>query len=353
VTVRFSSSLHDLPLYVPGRDVVGTTKLASNETPYPPLPHVVARILESAQNANRYPDTAAVELCERLATKLAVGTDQVAVSCGSMSLCAQLVRATTDPGEEVIYAWRSFEGYPIAVALNGGTSVRVPLSNFGLDLAAIASAVTDRTKLIFICNPNNPTGTVVTTTALKAFLAQVPDNVLVVLDEAYYEFVRDPSTPDGVTLLAEHPNVVVLRTFSKAYGLAGLRVGYAVSADPEVISAVRRTQLPFVVAQVAQDAAVASLEPEAESQLHDRVLELVNERARVRDCLIELGYEVPPSQANFVWLPLAERSAEWAAGCASRKLIVRPLGTDGVRVTVGSPAQNDRLLEAARELVAN
>jgi histidinol-phosphate aminotransferase len=344
--------LATLPVYVPGRSRPGSTKLASNETPYPPLPHVLARILESAQNVNRYPDTFSTELCERIAAKVGVRAEQVAVGCGSVSLCAQLVQAVVDPGDEVIYAWRSFEAYPIVAALGGAVSVEVPLRDRVHDLPAMLARITDRTRLIFVCSPNNPTGTAVGRTELIAFLDQVPGHVLVVLDEAYIEFVTDPDVADGLTLLADRPNVVVLRTFSKAYGLAGLRVGYAVASDPAITTALRQTQLPFVVTQVAQDAAVASLDPEAERQLFARVAELVDERERVTAALVALGYDVLASQANFVWLPLAARTAEWAAGCADRKIIVRPLGLDGVRVTIGTAEENERLLEAARELTA-
>jgi histidinol-phosphate aminotransferase len=348
--VRLSPSLAELPRYLPGKTVAGAIKLASNETPYPPLPHVLARILESAQTINRYPDTSSLALVSRLAERLGVSPDHVAVGCGSVSLCAQLARATAGAGDEVLFAWRSFEMYPVVGPLVGTNSVRVPLRDYTHDLTAMADQISDRTRLIFICNPNNPTGTVVHRAELLAFLARVPSDVLVVLDEAYFEFVRDPEVADGMTLLADHPNLVVLRTFSKAYGLAGLRVGYAVASDPAVIDALRSTQVPFVVSQIAQDAALASLEPVAESQLMARVEELVGERARVRARLRELGYEVPPSEANFVWLPLGEASLDWAQACADRKLIVRPFAGDGVRITVSSAEENDRLLEAAREL---
>jgi histidinol-phosphate aminotransferase len=350
VTVRLSSTLHELPRYVPGRSVPGAIKLASNETPYPPLPSVLARIAASAAGINRYPDTASTELCNRLAAKLGVEPDQVAVGCGSVSLCEQLVRSTTDPGAEVIYAWRSFEAYPMVVALGSASPVEVPLRDFVHDLDAMAAAITDRTRLIFVCSPNNPTATIVSRTDLIAFLDRVPSDVTVALDEAYFEFVRDPNAADGVTLLGRYPNLVVLRTFSKAYGLAGLRIGYAVSADPEIIAALRRTQVPFTVTTIGQDAALASLEPEAERELLARVGELAVERVRTRAALLGLGYVVPPSEANFVWLPLAERSATWADACADRGVIVRPFGGDGVRITIGRRDENDRLIEIAREL---
>jgi histidinol-phosphate aminotransferase len=350
VTVRLSSTLHELPRYVPGRSVPGAIKLASNETPYPPLPSVLARIADSAARINRYPDTASIELTNRLAAKLEIEPDQVAVGCGSVSLCEQLVRATTDPGSEVIYAWRSFEAYPMVVALGSAEHVQVPLRDYVHDLDAMAAAITDRTRLIFVCSPNNPTGTIVQQADLLAFLDRVPADVTVALDEAYFEFVRDPAAADGMALLGRYPNLVVLRTFSKAYGLAGLRIGYAASSDRELIAALRSTQVPFTVTTIGQDAALASLEPAAEHELLARVDELAVERVRVRSALLGLGYEVPPSEANFVWLPLGERSAKWADASADRSVIVRPFAGDGVRITVGSAAENDRLIEIAREL---
>jgi histidinol-phosphate aminotransferase len=348
-----SSRLDALPVYVPGRTVPGATKLASNETPYPPLPYVLERILESAQNMNRYPDTGAQLLTERLGEKFDVNPNQVAVGCGSVSLCAQAVLLTTDPGDEVIYAWRSFEAYPIVVALAGATARQIPLVNHVHDFDAMAAAINDRTRLIFVCNPNNPTGTAVGIPTLRAFFDRVPGDILIALDEAYIEFATDPELLDSMSLLADYPNLVILRTFSKAYGLAGLRIGYAVAADPTIATAFRQTQLPFVVTQVGQDAAVASLEPAAEHQLMGRVAELVGERERVAAALRTLGYEVPPTQANFVWLPLGERSLDWAAALAERKLIVRPFAGTGVRVTISTEQENDRVIEAARELTAS
>jgi histidinol-phosphate aminotransferase len=216
----------------------------------------------------------------------------------------------------------------------------------------MAERITGKTRLIFVCNPNNPTGTAVGGDALLRFLRAVPQDVTVALDEAYREFVTDPDVPDGLSLLDQFPNLIVLRTFSKAYGLAGLRVGYAIAADPALAAALRQTQVPFAVTSVAQAAALASLEPPAEKELMERVALIVEERARVRDGLLELGYEVPPSQANFVWLPLGERTTPWAAGCEERKVIVRAFAGSGARVTVGSREENDRLLAAAADLAS-
>ena len=343
--------LSQLPAYVPGRSVAGAIKLASNETPYPPLPYVVSRIAEAAADANRYPDTNSTAVVQALAAKYGVAAERVKVGCGSVSLCTQLVQAVADADEEVIYAWRSFEAYPIIAAVSGASSVQVPLTDGHVhDLDAMLERITGKTRLIFVCNPNNPTGTTVGRDALVRFLRAVPPDVVVALDEAYREFVTDADVPDGLTLLDEFPNVVVLRTFSKAYGLAGLRVGYAIAGDPAVATAIAQTQVPFAVTTVAQAAALASLEPEAERELMQRVAGIVAERSRVHAALLDLGYPVPPSQANFVWLPLGDRTVEWAAGCEQRGVIVRGFAGSGVRVTVSSPEENDRFLAAAADL---
>jgi histidinol-phosphate aminotransferase len=249
-----------------------------------------------------------------------------------------------------MYAWRSFEAYPIISAVSGASPIQVPLREHAHDLDAMGEQITGKTKLVFVCNPNNPTGTAVGRDALVRFLRAVPSDVVVALDEAYREFVVDPDVPDGTTLLAEFPNVIVLRTFSKAYGLAGLRVGYAIAADPALAAALRQTQVPFAVSNVAQAAALAALEPQAERELLARVADVVQERARVHAALLGFGYDVPPSQANFVWLPLGDATVDWAAACEQRKVIVRAFAGSGVRVTIGTPDENDRLLAAAAEL---
>ena len=343
--------LSTLPAYVPGRSVAGAVKLASNEVPYPPLPSVLARIAEAAGGINRYPDNASAELTGVLAQRHGVPAEQVRVGCGSVALCTQLVQAVADADEEVIYAWRSFEAYPIIAAVSGASSIQVPLTDGHVhDLDAMAERITGKTRLVFVCNPNNPTGTAVTREQLVRFLRAVPADVTVALDEAYREFVRDVDVPDGLTLLEEFPNVVVLRTFSKAYGLAGLRVGYAVAGDPAVARAMAQTQVPFAVTTLAQQAALASLEPTAEAELLARVDDVVAERTRVHARLLELGYDVPPSQANFVWLPLGEATTAFAAGCEDRRVIVRGFAGTGARVTIGAPEENDGFLDAAAAL---
>ncbi|HTZ42843.1 MAG TPA: histidinol-phosphate transaminase [Jatrophihabitans sp.] len=356
MTVRFRATLDSLPAYVPGRSSPGAIKLASNENPFPPLPHVLDRIADAAAGMNRYPDTNSTSLVHALAGKYAADPDRVVLGCGSVSLCQQLVLATAGEGDEVLFAWRSFEAYPIITLIAGARPVQVPLHEQRHDLTAMAAAITDRTRLIFVCNPNNPTGTAVSGDELTAFLDRVPADVLVVLDEAYREFVTDGTVLDGLTLLDRYPNLIVLRTFSKAYGLAGMRVGYGIAADPAVATAVRQTQTPFAVTTIAQAAALASLDEVAEKQLAERVAELIAERRRVTDELRGLGYAVPESQANFVWLPEGGPddggvgAAAFAAGCDERGLLVRAFAGSGVRITVSTTGENDRLLEAARAL---
>ncbi|AUS78653.1 histidinol-phosphate transaminase [Actinoalloteichus sp. AHMU CJ021] len=350
MTVRTRADLADLPNYVPGRSVPGAVKLASNEVPGGPLPSVIEAIASASTQVNRYPDSGASLLVDTLSRHLDVEADHLAIGCGSVSLCQQLVQATCQDGDEVVFPWRSFEAYPIIVQVVGARQVRVPLTeSHRLDLAALAQAITPATRLVFLCNPNNPTGTALGREEIEDFLDRVPEHVLVVLDEAYREFVTDPGIPDGIEVArrrfeAGRDNVAVLRTFSKAYGLAGLRVGYCY-ATPSVAQALRKVYLPFSVNAVAQAAAVASLE--ARDELLVRCAEISRERERVRDGLLDLGYEIPPSQANFVWLPLGEDTAAFTEHCLDHKIIVRGFPGEGVRVTIGDREENDLFLVAA------
>lgn len=343
-TIR--ADLAALPAYVPGRVVPGAIKLASNEVPLPPTPPVLAAIADAAAAGNRYPDLAVVGLTARLAQSLGVDADRIATGCGSVSICQQLVQATClDPEDEVVFAWRSFEAYPIVTQIGGATARTVPLTDdFRHDLDAMAAAVGPRTRLVMVCSPNNPTGTVVTRTELERFLEAVGPDVVVALDEAYHEYVTDPDAANGLDVLDAHPNLVVLRTFSKAYRLAALRVGYAVAA-PEIATALRKVCAPFSVSSVAQAGAIAALDDAA--NLLSACAEVVDERVRVRDALLAAGFTVPPTQANFVWLALGDRTADFAAHCLDHRVVVRPFHPDGVRVTVSSPAENDAFLAAA------
>ena len=304
-------------------------------------------IADAAHLTNRYPDLTASAVAQALGEKLHVPADHVVVGCGSVGVLTQLIEAFAGPGDEVVYAWRSFEAYPIIVQVAGATSVQVPLTAASAhDLGAMAAAITPRTRVVMVCNPNNPTGTAVHRAELETFLDQVPSDCLVVLDEAYREFIRDPEVPDSVELYRGRPNVAVLRTFSKAYGLAGLRVGFAVAHD-EVADAIRVTNVPFSVSTIAQAAAVASLRPAAEKELFERVDATVAERTRVLAALRAAGWPVPDTEANFVWLPAGTATAALAAACEAAGVVVRPFGDEGVRVTIGEPEANDLFLGAA------
>ncbi len=349
---RLRPALDEVPAYRPGRPAppvqgVTTYKISSNENPYPPLPSVLAVVREAAAHMNRYPDMAVTALTQALARYLRLPADCIATGTGSVGVLQQIVQCTCSEGDEVVYAWRSFEAYPIVVGISGATGVQVPLTADGRhDLAAMADAITERTRLVLVCTPNNPTGTSVHSEELEDFLDRVPADVLVVIDEAYREFVRDPRAPDAIGVHRSRPNVAVLRTFSKAYGLAGLRVGYAV-AHPHLAEALRKTAVPFGVSNLAQEAALASLA--AEDELLERVEQLVAERSRVVTVLRHLGWSVPDSEANFVWLPLGASSLAFATRCAAVGLSVRPFDGDGVRCTIGETEANDRLLEVCAE----
>ncbi|MFD8499650.1 histidinol-phosphate transaminase [Amycolatopsis sp. NPDC059657] len=340
------SDLGTLPVYVPGRTVEGAIKLASNEVPGGPLPSVAKAIVEAAANVNRYPDSGCNALSSRIATEVDFPVSQIAIGCGSVSLCQQLAQAVCEPGDEVLYAWRSFEAYPTVTQVANARSIKVPLTaGHEHDLDAMLAAITPRTKIVYVCNPNNPTGTAVRREALERFLDAVPSTVLVVLDEAYREFVTDSEVPDGLEYVRSRDNVAVLRTFSKAYGLAGLRVGYAVAPE-NIAKALRQVFVAFSVNMIAQAAAIASLD--ASDELMARVKEIVGERERVRRELIDAGYDVPDTQANFVWLPLGEETPKFAEFALDHKLVLRPYATDGVRVTISTPEENDLFLAAAR-----
>ena len=349
MTARLRPELADLPAYTPGKTVPGAIKLASNETVHGPLPSVRAAIAAATDTINRYPDNGHIELKEQLAGFLSkdgdVGPERIAVGCGSVSLCQQLIQITCSVGDEVVFGWRSFEVYPLQVRVAGATPVQVPLRDHTFDLDAMLAAITDRTRLVFVCNPNNPTSTVVDPDELNRFVAAVPPDILVSIDEAYVEYIRDGMLPDSLGLAKIYPNVVVLRTFSKAYGLAGLRVGYAVG-DPEVITALGKVYVPFTASTISQAAAIASLQ--AADELLARTDAVVDERRSVTAALTEMGYTVPDSQANFVWLPLAERTADFAAQAAEQaRVLVRPYGNEGARVSIGSAEENDAFLTFA------
>lgn len=331
------ADISEIPSYVPGKRLADALKLSSNEVAHPPLPAAVAAMAEAAAAANRYPDMGATDLVHAIAKHLRLRPEQVAVGCGSSALCQQLVQITCKTGDEVVFPWRSFEAYPIFARVAGATPRPVPLTaDHRVDLPALAAAITPATRLVFVCNPNNPTGTTITKQEFEEFMAVVPPTTLVALDEAYFEFVRTQDTPMGTEVVVKHENVVALRTFSKAYGLAGVRVGYAFG-NPAIIAALNKVAIPFGVSAVAQAGAIASLAGAA--QLLERTNETVSERDRVARAIGAI-----PSEANFVWIP-TETAATLAQQLADQGVIVRAF-PEGVRITVTDHAEADRFLAA-------
>jgi len=351
------AAIASLPTYRPGRPAPLTPglpsyKLSSNENAYPPLPGVVAATELAVAQMNRYPDLGNTAMAESVAARWGLHPDQLAFGTGSVAVLYHLLQAVCERGDEVVFAWRSFEAYPIAVQITGATPVRAPLGPGAVhDLDAIADHITPATRAVLLCTPNNPTGPAIGHDDLVRFLDEVPDTILVVVDEAYVEFVTDPKAARGLEVLSGRPNVAVLRTFSKAYGLAGFRVGFCV-AEVGLASAVRAVSLPFGVSLPAQAAVLASLE--AEDALLARVAQIVSARDALAAGLRELGFDVPDSQANFVWLPAGPDTADYTARFAARGLMVRPYASgeagDGVRITVGEPAALELVLETAATL---
>ncbi|HEU4808085.1 MAG TPA: histidinol-phosphate transaminase [Homoserinimonas sp.] len=322
-------------------------KLSSNENPFPPIQAVTDAI--AATTTNRYPDASAAVLRTRLAERYNLPVESVHAGAGSVSILAQLIQAVAGPGDEIVYAWRSFEAYPGLVTVAGANGVQVPnLPDHRHDLVAMAAAVTERTRAIIVCTPNNPTSTVVTADEFARFMADVPRTVLVILDEAYAEFVTDRDAVRGQDILSAHPNLVVLRTFSKAYGLAGLRIGYALG-PPYILDAARNTAIPLSVTEPAQRAAMAALDHEHE--LMAQVATIIEQRDRTWAALTEQGWEIPRPQGNFVWFPTGEFTTEAANVFIQHGIVGRALG-DGIRISIGEPESVEKLLAASAEVVA-
>jgi histidinol-phosphate aminotransferase len=334
----------NLPAYVAGKGAESelTAALASNESHFAPLPSVVDAVAAEVGRMNRYPNMGVVDVREAIARRHGVSAGEIAAGPGSSGVLQQIISAVCGHGDEVVFAWRSFEAYPILVNVAGATPVRVPLlADEHHDLPAMAAAVTDRTRLVILCSPNNPTGVSIGSEALEEFLRAVPPHVLVVLDEAYIEYHRGPGV-DSLDFYRRHPNLCILRTFSKAYGLAGLRIGYAI-ARPAIADGLRRTAIPFGVSRMAQAAAVASLA--ADDEIRERTDAVAGERTRVIGALRGFGWDVPDSQANFYWLRASdELRGQLLDVLAAADILARGYADDGVRISLADRETNDRVL---------
>ncbi|PQZ89031.1 histidinol-phosphate transaminase [Arthrobacter sp. MYb227] len=358
MTIAQRNSLQAIPAYKQGAtpgEHEKAFKLSSNENPFAPLPAVTTALVAELGRINEYPNAAAPELVAMLAERFKVAPENIALGAGSVEVAGQLIHATTNPGAEVMFAWRSFEAYPILTHVAGATPVMVPLdAQGGHDLPAMAAAITERTSLIFICNPNNPTGTVVDSAAVDAFMAKVPAHVLVVIDEAYVHFNIHGDSAIGLDFFHRYPNVAVLHTFSKAYGLAGLRIGYAI-APAAVAENLRKTAIPFGVSALAQRAAVLSLNHEAELQV--RIDKLITERAGLVKALRDAGIQLWDSHANFIWLATKERTEAIDAALRAAGVWGRAFPGEGIRISIGSPEANklvaDSLISVLQEFPAH
>jgi histidinol-phosphate aminotransferase len=347
-----------MPAYRPGKGaaqaeaehgITHAIKLASNENPLPPIPSILSAVAAAAAGANRYADHRATAVRQRMAEWLGVGVESVTVGAGSVGLLQQVFLTYVDPGDEVVYPWRSFEVYPVYTQLMAGRAVTTPLTAaHAFDLDAVAAAVTERTKLVLLATPNNPTGTALSTAEMAALVGGISTDTIVVIDEAYREFL-DPALGDPVRdLVPRFPNVLVTRTFSKAQGLAGIRVGYAIG-HPDVITAIDKTLFPFAVNALAQAAAIAAVD--ASEEIAARVADIKSERARVIAALTATGWQLPDAQANFVYLPIGARTDEVYLELERRGVVTRPFAGEGIRVTISTADDNDRFLRTLSEVI--
>jgi len=350
VPVRLRPEILALPAYRQGQAAPSGFKLSSNENPYEPLPGVLEAVDAATRQLHRYPNAAAPEITERLAAEWGVEPDEVIVAAGSVALLIQFTMAAAGHGDEVVFSWRSFEVYPWMTVLPGATAVPVPNTpDHRHDLDAMAAAVTDRTRLVIVCSPNNPTSTVVTKAEFEAFMAKLPSDLLVILDEAYAEFVTDADAVDGRELVRRYPNLVILRTFSKAYGLAGLRIGYGIG-PAAVLAAARTTIVPLSLTDQAQVAALASLDRGEE--LAERVADISARRDAVWAALGEHGWDdVPRPHGNFIWFPVGEHTARALEVLRENGIVARAYPPDGVRVSIGEEESVEKLLYASEQMI--
>ena len=359
MALEFAERIRRIPVY-PAADGYGSegpiAKMASNESPYPPLPEVVEAASRALAGVHRYPDPTNSALRAKLADRHGIPASRIAIGNGSCDVLLAAGEALLEPGAEVVYAWPSFSIYPHLAAASGARAIEVPLdAEHRHDLEAMRREVTVATRLLIVCNPNNPSSTALPLAEIAPFVADVPRHVCIVLDEAYCEFslLQDPD--DSLDLLARHPNLVLLRTFSKVYGLCGLRVGYALCGSEELRTAVDQVRQPFFCNAAAQAAAVEALNHQDE--VSRRVERNLAERIGLEQGLRSLGIECAESQANFLWFDVGDgrEEPEVVRGLAERGVLVRAgtaLGREGaLRVTVGTQAENERFLEALGALL--
>jgi len=348
--------------YVPGKPVEelerelgikGSVKLASNENPLGPSGKAMQVLKDFMQapnpsmSLNRYPDGSGYYLTKALSEKLKVGEDEIILGNGSNELLDIAVRTFIRPGDEAVMAHPSFVVYSMSMQAQGGTSVKVPLKNYAHDLDAMAGAITPKTKIVFIANPNNPTGTINRRDEFDRMMKKIPDGILVVLDEAYYEYVADPAYADSMKHFRDGRDILILRTFSKIYGLAGLRIGYGI-AKKDIVAELNKLRPPFNTSSLAQQAALGALSDTD----HIDSSRAVNEQGKkfLYGELDSLGLKYVPTEANFIYMPLEQDSADLYMKLLKEGVIVRPMGPRELRVTIGLPDENRRFIESLRKV---
>ena len=358
---RANKNILNLKPYIPGKPIEevkrelglkSVIKLASNENPYPPSPKVLKAITQAAKDVNRYPDGVCFELRRELAKRLKVKPEQFVFGCGSDETIVLAIRAFVEPGDEVVIAKPSFLVYSLAASAAGAEVVQVPLLGLRYDLPLMKMAVNPKTKIVIIGNPDNPSGLYATKAEVEEFLNGFPDDVLVFFDEAYFEFVAEKDYPDTLALLRSRKNIIVARTFSKLYGLAGLRIGYAV-ASVEVADLMNRAREPFNVTSIAQAAAIAALKDQG---YYRKILAVLrSERDKVCQGLTKLGVEFSKGYTNFIQVKVTKDSREVSRALLKKGVIVRDMSVWGlenyIRVSIGTPSENKRFLSALKEIL--
>ena len=348
-TIHIREEIRTLPAYKQGRPAPADAfKLSSNENPYP-TPEWVTEAM-SEVNVGRYPESTSREVREAIAQQWGCDVDEVIVGAGSVSILYQLIQATSGPGDNIVFAWRAFEAYPWIATVAGAEARRIPnLSDHRHDLDGMLAAIDDRTRVVILCTPNNPTGAAITTAEFESFMSRVPDHVLVILDEAYAEFSHDPEVVCGKKQKGKFANLVTLRTFSKAYGLAGLRIGYGIG-HRAIFTAAIATAIPMVVTEQAQRAALAVLQHNDEAMAI--VMAICERRDRVWKSLVDQGWDVPTPHGNFVWLPTGDNTIAANELLEQGGIVARVFADEGIRVTIGEEASVGRFLDAAANIVA-